>query len=96
MTDRMTVGKVMRTLISHFDHVIMAIQEASNKATLKLKDLVGSLGFLGLSIVGGRGVQETIQDLQAQLRRVMLVLARLEENSTKVIASRSLGLTLKR
>lgn len=85
----------MRTLTSHFDHVIMAIQEASNKAILKLKYLVGSLGALELSIIGRRGVQETIHNLQAQLRRIMLVLARLEENSTKVMARRSLGLTRK-
>ena len=43
ITDKMIVEKVMRTLTSHFDHVIVAIQESNNLETLKVEDLVGSL-----------------------------------------------------
>ena len=43
ITDKMIVEKVMRTLTSHFDHVIVAIQESNNLETTKVEDLVGSL-----------------------------------------------------
>ena len=42
MTERMIVEKVMRTLTPDFDHVIVAIQEAGNVATMQMEDLVGS------------------------------------------------------
>jgi hypothetical protein len=43
MTGRMIVEKVMRTLTPNFDHVIVAIQEAGNVATMQMEDFVGSL-----------------------------------------------------
>lgn len=41
LTDKMIVEKVMRTLTSHFDHVIMAIQESNSLGTLKLEWFIG-------------------------------------------------------
>ena len=66
LTDKMIVEKVMRTLTSHFDHVIVAIQESNNLETLKLEDLVGSLEAHEIRIVERKGVQDSIQALQAQ------------------------------
>ncbi|XP_050886389.1 uncharacterized protein LOC127091737 [Lathyrus oleraceus] len=43
LTDKMIVEKVLCTLTSYFDHVIIAIQESNNLETMKLEDLVGSL-----------------------------------------------------
>lgn len=60
MNGKMIVEKLMRTLTSHFDHVIMVIQEVGNMATLKLEDLVGYLEAHELRIVERRGFQESI------------------------------------
>lgn len=60
MNGKMIVEKLMRTLTSHFDHVIMVIQEVGNMATLKLEDLVGYLEARELRIVERRGFQESI------------------------------------
>lgn len=57
LTYKMIVEKVMRTLISHFNHVIMAIQESNNLGTLKLEILVGSLEAHELRIVERKGVK---------------------------------------
>ncbi|XP_058782680.1 uncharacterized protein LOC131657233 [Vicia villosa] len=67
LTDKMIVEKVMYTLTSHFDHVIVAIQEFNQLETLKLEDLVGSLEAHVIRIVERKGVQDSIQALQAQL-----------------------------
>lgn len=40
LTDNMITEKAMRTLTSHFDHVIIVIQESNNLETLKQTDLV--------------------------------------------------------
>lgn len=56
----------MRTLTSHFDHVIVAIQEFNNLETLKLKDLVDSLEAREMRIVERKWLQDSIQALQAQ------------------------------
>lgn len=45
-SDRMVINKVMIILTSHFDHVIMTIQEASNLERLKLEGVVGSLRLM--------------------------------------------------
>lgn len=66
LTDKMIVEKVMHTLTSHFDHIIIAIQESNNLETMKLKDLVGSLGEHEIRIVEKKRVQDLIQALQAQ------------------------------
>ncbi|XP_050875659.1 uncharacterized protein LOC127079298 [Lathyrus oleraceus] len=47
----MIVEKEMRILTSHFDHVIIAIQQSNNLETLKLEDLVDSLEAHELRIV---------------------------------------------
>ncbi|XP_050896654.1 uncharacterized protein LOC127103437 [Lathyrus oleraceus] len=65
LTDKMVVEKVMRTLTYQFDHVIVAIQESNNLETLKLEDLVGSLEAHEIKIVERKGVQDSIQALQA-------------------------------
>lgn len=56
----------MRTLTFHFDHVIVTIQESNNLETLKLEDLTGLLEAHELRIVERKGVQDSIQTLQAQ------------------------------
>ena len=66
ITDKMIVEKVMRTLISHFDHVIIEIQESNKLETLKVEELVGSLEAHEMKIVERKGVQDSIQALQAQ------------------------------
>jgi len=66
ITNKMVIEKVMRTLAPHFDHVIVAIQESGNVHTMKIEDLVGSLEAHELKIIERRGVQESIQALQAQ------------------------------
>jgi hypothetical protein len=66
ITDKMIVEKVMRTLTPNFDHVIVAIQEVGNLAELKLEDLVGSLEAHELMINERKGVQDSVQALQAQ------------------------------
>ena len=58
LTDKMIVENVMCTLTSHFDHVIVAIQESNNLETLKLEDLVGSLEAHEIRIVERKGVQD--------------------------------------
>ena len=63
--DKMVIEKVMRTLAPQFDHVIVAIQESGNVLTMKIEDLVGSLEAHELKIIERRGVQESIQALQA-------------------------------
>lgn len=66
LTDKMIVEKVMCTLTSHFDHVIVTIQESNNLETLKLEDLVASLETHEMRIFKRKDVQDSIQALQAQ------------------------------
>ena len=66
ITDKMVIEKVMRTLAPHFDHVIVSIKESGNVPTMKIEDLVGSLEAHEWKIIERRGVQESIQALQAQ------------------------------
>jgi len=66
ITNKMVIEKVMRTLAPQYDHVIVAIQESGNVSTMKIEDLVGSLEAHELKIIEIRGVQESIQALQAQ------------------------------
>ena len=65
ITDKMIVEKVMRTLTSDFDHVIEAIQESNKLETTKVEDLVGSLEAHEMRIFKRKGVQDSIQALQA-------------------------------
>lgn len=51
ITDKMIIEKVMHTLTSHFDHVIVAIQEFNNLETLKLEDFVDSFEAHEIKIV---------------------------------------------
>jgi hypothetical protein len=59
----MIVEKVMCTLASHFDQIIVVIQESNNLETLKLEDLVGSLEAHEIRIFERNGVQDSIQAL---------------------------------
>ncbi|XP_058784521.1 uncharacterized protein LOC131659330 [Vicia villosa] len=68
LTDKMIVDKAMRTLTSHFDHAIVAIQESNNIETMKLGDLFGLLEAHKLWIVERKTLQESIQALQADDR----------------------------
>lgn len=61
LTDKMIVEKVMRTLTSHFDHVIVVVQESNNLETLKLEHLVGSLKACEIRIIERKRVQDSIQ-----------------------------------
>ena len=65
LTDKMIVEKVMCMLTSHFDHVIVAIQKSNQLETLKLEGLVCSLEAHDIRIVKRKGVQDSIQALQA-------------------------------
>lgn len=62
----MIVEKVIHTLNSHFDHIIVAIQESNNLETMKLRDLVGSLEAHEMRFVERKGVQDSIQALQTE------------------------------
>ena len=53
-------------LTSYFDHIIAAIQDSNNLETTKVEDLVGSLEAHEMRIVERKGVQDSMQDLQAQ------------------------------
>lgn len=53
-------------MTSHFDHIIVAIQESNNLETLKLEDLVGSLEAREIGIVETKEVQDSIQALHTQ------------------------------
>ncbi|XP_050895483.1 uncharacterized protein LOC127102114 [Lathyrus oleraceus] len=66
ITDKMIVEKVMCMLTSHFDHVIIVIQESKNLETLKLEELTGSLEAHELRIIERNCVQDPILALQAQ------------------------------
>ncbi|XP_050876369.1 uncharacterized protein LOC127080083 [Lathyrus oleraceus] len=66
LTDKMIVENVMCTLTSHFDHVIVTIQESNNLETMKLEDLVGSLEAHEMRFVERKCVQDSIQALQAR------------------------------
>ncbi|XP_050916822.1 uncharacterized protein LOC127131996 [Lathyrus oleraceus] len=66
LTDKMIVDKVLHTLTSHFDHVIVAIQEFVNLERPKFEDLVGLLEAHEMMIVERKGVQDSIQALQAR------------------------------
>ncbi|XP_050914861.1 uncharacterized protein LOC127129779 [Lathyrus oleraceus] len=66
LINNMIVEKLIRTLTSHFDHGIVTIQKYNNLETLKLEDLVGSLEVHEIRIVERKGVQDSIQELQAQ------------------------------
>ncbi|XP_058742623.1 uncharacterized protein LOC131615147 [Vicia villosa] len=59
LTDKIIVEKVMCMLTSHFNHVIIAIQESNNLETQKLDDLVGLLEAHEIRVV-------EIQALQTQ------------------------------
>ncbi|XP_058762247.1 uncharacterized protein LOC131635629 [Vicia villosa] len=58
LTDKMIFEKVMHTLTSHFDHVIVAIQESNKVEDLKLENLVGSLEAHEIRIVERRRVKK--------------------------------------
>lgn len=60
LTDKMIIEKVMHTLTSHFDHIIVTIQESNNLETLKLEDLVGLLEAHEIRIIERKGVQDSI------------------------------------
>lgn len=51
LADKIKIEKVMRTLTSYFDHVIVATQESNNLETMKKEDLVGPLEAHELRIV---------------------------------------------
>lgn len=53
-------------MTSHFDHVIVAIQESRNLEILRLEDLIDSLEAHEIRIVERKCVQDSIQALQSQ------------------------------
>ena len=62
----MIVEKVMCALTSHFDHIIVVIQESSNLEILKLEDFIGLFEAHEMRIIERKSVQDWIQDLQAR------------------------------
>lgn len=90
----MIIEKVIRTLTSHFDHVIVSIQESNNLETLKLKDLVGSLEAHVIMIVEGKGFKFQYKHYRLRLGINMMVAISSKAKETRLRA-RSLGRILK-
>ena len=66
MTDQQIVEKVMRTLSSRFDFIVVAIQESKDVKTLKIEELQSSLEAHEL-MVSKRSTERSIQQaLQVQ------------------------------
>ena len=84
ITDKMIVEKVMIMLTSHFDHVIVAIQKSNNLETTKVEDLVGSLEAHEMRIIERKGVQDSIQALQAQTWKKDVVPTNSKASSTRL------------
>lgn len=63
LIDKIIVKKIMCTLTSHFDHVIVVIKESNNLEILKLEDLVCLLKAYKMRIVEMRGIEYLIQAL---------------------------------
>ena len=61
LTDKMIFKNLVSMLTSHFDHVIVAIQESNNLEALKLEDFVVSLEAHQMRIIERKGVQDSLQ-----------------------------------
>lgn len=92
--DKTILGKVMRTLTSYLDHVIIAIQESNNLETLKLEDLVGSLETHELWIVERKRVQDSNKHCMPRHGRRMVVPISSREKETRLI-TKYIGWTFK-
>lgn len=66
VTDQMIVEKILRTLIPKFDHVVVAIEESKNLATLKVEELQGSLEAYKQRMLERQSDRSQDQALQAQ------------------------------
>lgn len=94
LTYKMTIDKLMRTLTSHFDHVIVAIQEFNNVETMKLEDLVGSLEVYEIRIVERKTFKIRYKHYRIRLGRSTTVPTNSKSKETRLRA-RSFGQTLK-
>lgn len=66
VTNQMIVEKILRTLIPKFDHVVVAIEESKNLATLKVEELQGSLEAYEQRMLERQSDRSQDQALQAQ------------------------------
>ena len=90
LTDKMIVEKVICTMTSHFDHIIVAIQECNNLETPKVADLDGLLEAHEIRIVERKGVQDSIQALKYCSWKKNVIPTNSKANSTRLM-ERSLG-----
>lgn len=70
---KMIVDKVMPILTSHFNQVIIAIQESNNFETMKLEDLVVSKRRMRLGLLKGKGLKIRYKHCMLRLVRSMMV-----------------------
>jgi len=75
MTDQQIVEKIMRTLSSRFDFIVVAIQESKDVKTLKIKELQSSLEAHELmvsEISCERSIQQALQGQTISRRMIMI------------------------
>lgn len=69
ITDQMVVEKVLRSLTSKFDFIVVAIQEAKDVKAMKIEELQSSLEAHELMVID-RGTERSVQQaLQAQISK---------------------------
>jgi len=66
ITDQQIVEKIIRTLSSRFDFIVVAIQESKHVNTLKIEELKSSLEAHELMVSERRSERSTQQALQVQ------------------------------
>jgi len=66
MSDQQVVGKIMRSLTSKFDFIVVAIQESKDVKTLKIEELQSSLEAHEMLVIERSSERSSQQDLQAQ------------------------------
>lgn len=67
ITDQQVVEKVMRSLTSRFNFIVVAIQEYKNLKSMKIRDLQSSLEADELMVIIEGIERETQQELQAKV-----------------------------
>lgn len=90
LTKKMIVEKLMCMFTSHFNHVIVAIQESNNLAILKLKILIGSLEAHVLRIMRGKRFKILHKHCMPRHGKNIVVLSCSREEETR-LRVRSIG-----
>ncbi|WJX34776.1 hypothetical protein P8452_22853 [Trifolium repens] len=66
MTDRSKIEKILRTLTEKFDHIVVAIEESKDLATMKIEELQASLEAHELRVKQRSSNKAVEQALQAK------------------------------